>query len=133
MRNRNPYVGVTSIWHERYLECSRTCMTSMFYDSVMRFYKSLLDLDNNDKAIWTKVNKYYEEEWSPMVKKIIIDNTRNIVDESAKDGEYRIEAPKHIDKLYRKIIQTIQDSGVGFQTFSDIDADSSDYDDAFKN
>ena len=119
--DKHQYVGITSIWYERYLECSRTCMTSIFYDSVMRFYKSLLDLDDDEKAIYSKVKKYYENEWIPMVRNKVRLNTRDTTDEGILDEEYKIICSQCIDELYRFIIQTIQDSGVGWPMNPDID------------
>jgi len=115
--DKQQYVGITSIWYERYLECSRTCMTPMFYDSVMRFYHSLLDLDKDEKAIWSKVNKYYMETWLPMVNQKVKLNTTDTNDEGILIEEYKIVKLQYVDEFFRYIIQTIQDSGVGWQLF----------------
>jgi len=114
MKVDKQYVGISSIWYERYLECSRTCMTPLFYDSVMRFYKSLLDIDSDKKAIYSKVKNYYETEWLSMVKNKVRYNTQDTNDDGILDEEYKITRSQCVDELYRFIIQTIQDSGIGW-------------------
>jgi len=108
-------IAISAIWYERYLECSRTYMTSVFHDSVMRFYLSLLDIDDDSKAIWTKVNNYYKDVWLPKVKRQVERNTGDTYDEGIIQEEYKIVRSQFIDELFRFIIQTIQDSGVGWE------------------
>jgi len=108
-------IAISAIWYERYLECSRTYMTPVFHDSVMRFYLSLLDIDDNDKAVWTKVNKYYKDVWLPKVKHQVEINTGDTYDEGIIQEEYKIVRSQFVDELFRFIIQTIQDSGVGWE------------------
>ena len=113
-------VAVTAIWYERYLECSRTAMTDVFYYSVMRLYHSLLDLDDGERAIRSKVDRYYTGVWRPLVDRIVNENTRDTVDESIHEEEERIVLGQQAHLLFRYIIQVIQDSGVGFQLSDDM-------------
>jgi hypothetical protein len=115
------FVAISAIWYERYLECSRTCMTNEFPNSVWRFYHSLLNLDDDEMAIKKIVTEYINKTWQPKINKIVYDNTINTTDESSIDVEHRLVESQYINELFGFIIQTIQDSGVGWPTQQDID------------
>lgn len=116
MKRFQDYVAISAIWYERFLECSRTNRTSEFVDSVYRFYNSLLDLDDKDLAIKKKVDGYYKDSYIPVVDGEVKQRTRYVMDNDAVEAERSIVEREHINKLFHFIIQTIQDSGIGWGT-----------------
>ena len=114
MKKDRGFVAISAIWYERYLECSRTCMTSDFPDSVWRFYHSLLNLDDEDLAIKTKVDNYVKDVWQPRINSVVKNNTQYTTDSDTIRLERRIIEAQYIHEVFDFIIQTIQDSGVGW-------------------
>ena len=120
---KKQFIAVSAVWFERFLECSRTHGTQEFPKSVWRFYHSLLNLGEEKLAIKNIVGDYYKNTWYPnFIETVKADCTRSNVstdqdyDMSNRkliyDGNERVQ----IVHLYEFIIQTIQDSGVGWPT-----------------
>jgi len=118
-QNKN-FVAISAIWYERFLECSRTYGTGEFNSSVWRFYHSLLNLDDEELNIKSKVKAFIEEEWRPMVREIVRNNTYMTSDPGVIDTERNIAESQYIDQVFDFIIQTIQDSGIGWATQDNI-------------
>lgn len=114
MKPERGFVAISAIWYERYLECSRTCMTNEFPKSVWRFYYSLLNLDDEEKAIKNKAKEYIETIWQPKIDNIVEVNTRDTSDPDTVALERRLTEAHLIHELFEFIIQTIQDSGIGW-------------------
>jgi hypothetical protein len=121
---KNRYLAISAIWFERYLECSRTLGTEEFPNSVWRFYHSLLNLDEKELAIKNKVRNYYLNEWKPRLDKNV---KENLLEEQIKNNDltivnlfYKLNEKQMIVELFEFIIQTIQDSGVGWPTTEEI-------------
>ena len=130
-QSKQQYVAISAIWYERFLECSRTYGTSEFKDSVLRFYHSLLDLDKEELAIKTKVTEYKETIWDPHINELVKQATQYTNDRDTIDVDTRGIIKDNIHELFNFIIQTIQDTGIGWHT-STSDGDAWDYDDAIK-
>jgi len=120
MKQNNNYLAVSAIWYERFLECSRTHGTNQFPSSVQRFYVSLLDLDKEDLAIKTKVKNYKENTWQERVNYIVQKNTELTTDPGTIESERELVEAGMSDELFEFIIQTIQDSGIGWPTQEDM-------------
>ena len=110
------YLAISAIWYERFLECSRTQGTQEFPQSVWRFYHSLLNLDVDELEIKKKVEEYVENTWEPNIKEQVDYSTRYTNDIDVYDFEYRQITAQHIHELFSFIIQTIQDTGIGWHT-----------------
>lgn len=110
------YLAISAIWYERYLEGTRTYKTSEFPDSVDRFCISLVDLDcdNEELAIDSKVNKFIKEDWEPRIYEMVNRITRHTSDPGVIDFERQQIIAQHKDEVFKFIIQTIQDSGIGW-------------------
>ena len=110
------YLAISAIWYERFLECSRTYGTMEFPASVWRFYYSLLDLDKEELAIKTKVKTFVEETWEPDIQK----KTREVNPHNNDPGIYDFDKQQiisqYIHEVFSFIIQTIQDTGIGWHT-----------------
>lgn len=121
MRKDHSFLAVSAIWYERFLECSRTCMTSEFVNSVWRFYRSLLNLDSENEqfAIKDKVREYVDEVWHPNIKHIVENNTYHTNDGDVIRLEEKLVESQYIHQVFDFIIQTIQDSGIGWNVNSD--------------
>ena len=120
MKTDRNNIVISAIWYERFLECSRTFGTVEFPRSVMRFYNSLLDIDNGDLAIYSKVKTYKEDVFDPLIENIVLEATFNTNDLNVIETERCIAVRDNIDRLFRVIIQTIQDSGIGWATGYDV-------------
>jgi len=120
MKKDRGFVAISAIWYERFLECSRTCKTFEFPSSVWRFYHSLLNLDDGELAIKDKVDTYLEKVWRPRINKIVRYNTRDTNDLDTIGTERRFTEENYIHELFYFIIQTIQDSGIGWETYGDM-------------
>jgi len=72
MKKDNRYVAICLIWLRRFNECSDTCMTSEFTNSVWRFYRSLLNLGPSKLAIKDIVVKYVENTWQPKINVLLL-------------------------------------------------------------
>lgn len=70
IKSKSPFVAVSAVWFERYLECSRTHGTEVFPRSVWRFCHSLLNLGEGKLAVKDIVDKYIAEVWSPYFNNI---------------------------------------------------------------
>jgi len=110
------YVAVSAIWYERFLECSRTCGTSEFPNSVMRFYHSLLNLNKDDLAILDIVTEYKKKTWNPKIEQLVDQVKQHTNDIDTIDFERKQIIKDHIHELFTYIIQTIQNSGIGWHT-----------------
>lgn len=121
MRKDHSFLAVSAIWYERFLECSRTCMTSEFINSVWRFYRSLLNLDSDNAqfAIKDKVKEYVENVWQPNINRVVEENTRYTNDGDVIRLERRLVESQYIHEVFEFIIQAIQDSGIGWNVSSD--------------
>ena len=115
---KEAHVAVAAVWFERFLECSRTQGTSEFPSSVWRFYHSLVDLGKDELAIKTTLEKYLEDEWNPEYDAMyneMMDNETSDTRGVKEDVKNRVEKVL-ILRLFNKIAQTIQNSGVGWPT-----------------
>lgn len=130
---KNPFVAVSAIWYERFLECSRTYGTDIFTKSVWRFYHSLLNLGEGKLAIKNIVYQYYTEEYLPELEYRINESidSKNVT-YGLRKGIKALEEQRLIVNLFEYIIQTIQDSGVGWPTYVATD-EAWDYDDSIKD
>ena len=120
MRKDRNNIVISAIWYERFLECSRTFGTGEFPSSVMRFYNSLLDIDDDELAIFSKVKEYKETVFDVLIERIVLENTFNTNDVNTIETERMSAVRDNIHLLFRMIIQTIQDSGIGWSTGMDI-------------
>ena len=107
-------VAISIIWTRRYIECSDTHGTSDFPASVMRFYRSLLNINHDKLNILDKVTEYKENIWEPEIENIVNQVRQQTNDIDTIDFERKQIIKDHIHKLFTFIIQTIQDSGVGW-------------------
>ena len=130
------FIAVSAIWFERFLECSRSQGSSFFSKSVWRFYHSLLNLGEDKLAIKNLVKDYIDTVWYPELMIVVSDDcSRSNVstdmdyDMSNRKLIYDLNEQIHVVKLFEFIIQTIQDSGIGWQTFKTDDNEAWDYDD----
>ena len=114
--DKQQYLAISAIWYERFLECSRTCGTSEFPSSVMRFYHSLLNLNDDDLAILDIVTEWKKKTWEPKIKEMVDQVRRQTNDIDTIDFERKQIIKDHIHELFTFIIQTIQDSGIGWHT-----------------
>jgi len=120
---KKQFIAISAVWFERFLECSRTHGTKEFPHSVWRFYHSLLNLGEEELAIKNLVGNYYTDIWYPnFIETIEADCERSNV---SMDMDYDMSNRKliydgneqiQIVHLFEFIIQTIQDSGVGWPT-----------------
>lgn len=113
-------VVISAIWTRRFVECSDMQGTNEYPASVWRFYHSLLNLDDDKKAIKSKVDKYLVDEWKPEVNYYVEKNTVHTTDVDVIEGERKLIEASFIHKLLYFIIQNIQDSGVGWHTNDDM-------------
>jgi len=110
-------IAISAIWYERFLECSRTIRTDEFVDSVWRFYYCLLNLGEEKLAILDIVTNYMDTEWYPIVNKKYLKDLENHIGVAGIEPRlYRMAEQSNIIDLFKFIIQTIQDSGVGWPT-----------------
>lgn len=109
-------VAIAEIWTKHFELCSFTNRTSGFERNVFNFYDSLIDLDDNGKAIASKVKKYYVEEYVPRLNKLIEAQTGYTTDESTIKEDSDIIRMDFVRNLFKKIVQTIQDSGIAWQS-----------------
>jgi len=116
-------IAIAAIWFERFLECSRTHGTTDFPTSVWRFYHSLLNIGEDKLAIKDIVQKYHDDIWKPGLNEIYkADCKRSHIglDSRHHVGSRRIiydmNEQNKIVELFEFIIQTIQDSGIGWPT-----------------
>jgi len=110
------YLAISAIWYERFLECSRTFGTSEFTNSVLRFYHSLINLDHDDLAILDIVTEWKKKTWEPKIKEMVDQVRRQTNDIDTIDFERKQIIKDNIHELFTFIIQTIQDSGIGWHT-----------------
>lgn len=134
--DKKSFVAISAIWYERFLECSRTQGTEEFPNSVWRFYHSLLNLGENELAIKDQVKKYINENWSIHLDTYIQD-TINKEHINSNDYQEIVRIENNCKKqmmvnLFEFIIQTIQDSGVGWPNIKIGDTEAWDYDDAIQ-
>ena len=118
--DKKNYVAISAIWYERFLECSRTQGTIEFPASVWRFYHSLLNLNKDDLAILNKVKNYKETVWEPKTIQLVRQQTQFTNDPDTIDFEHKQIIAQYIHELFSFIIQTIQDTGIGWHTTDDI-------------
>jgi len=123
MKKDRGFIAISAIWYERYLECSRTYRTNVFPDSVWRFYHSLLNLSKDDEELKIRdiVTEYLNTKWRPKINSIIENNTKDTSDLDTINSESKIIESQYIHELFYFIIQTIQDSGVGWPTHQELD------------
>ena len=115
---KNLFIAVSAIWYERFLECSRTQGTDEFSSSVWRFYHSLLNLGENDLAIKNIVVKYTDNIWRPKLEQRFGEEVEKITS-STRGVKHFIRGfveKELIVQLFEFMIQTIQDSGIGWPT-----------------
>jgi len=118
MKQDNRYINISAVWFERYVECSRTYGTSEFKNSVWRFYISLMNL-NDELKIYDQVTNYIKNVWRPKIDNIIEKNTKMLADESSIEHEIELVEQSHMVDIFHFIIQTIQDSNIGWSTQED--------------
>ena len=107
-------VAISVIWTRRYIECSDTQGTIEFPASVWRFYHSLLNINDGDLAIKDKVKDYKETVWEPKTIQLVRQQTQFTNDPDTIDFEHKQIIAQYIHELFSFIIQTIQNSGVGW-------------------
>ena len=123
MKEKKHNVAVAVIWFQRYKECSDTQGTPRFTSSVWRFYHSLLNL-GDELPVKTKVSEYIKNIWKPNVDQIV--QRRLTLDNISTNDDNNISLytdeviNERIVELFEYIIQTIQDSGVGWPTHEEI-------------
>lgn len=132
MKDKHGFIAISAIWYERFLECSRTYGTSEYPHSVWRFYHSLLNLGTDKLAIKTIIQNYVENEWEPMTLYLLIKQTRYTTDSDVINHNRKQIELQHIHLVFDHIVQTIQDSGIGW-TIIGSDGSAWDYDDAIKD
>ena len=120
---RQHNIAVAAVWYERYVECSRTQGYKGFPNSVWRFFHSLTNLGEDKLAIKNIVKDYIDNVYQPelinkVVKACIDENItlNQAFDESNRRKIYELIENVHIVELFSFIVQTIQDSGVGWPT-----------------
>jgi len=126
-QKKDQHIAVLAVWYERYLECSRTFGTNMFPTSVWRFYHSLLNLGEEKLEIKKIVKDYIETQWRP---KLI-----DLYEAECKKRRIDFKLPSHagsrktiynenekqiIVEIFEFMIQTIQNSGIGWGTKEDL-------------
>jgi hypothetical protein len=118
MKTEKRNVAIAELWTKHYELCSFTNGTDEFVRNVYNFYDCLIDLDDDKKAIATKVKRYYDTVYEPELNSLIDSAIAYTSDLSSQEEERQIVTKNHIRKLFRFIIQTIQDSGIGWQSTS---------------
>ena len=124
MKDKKYNVAVAVIWFTCYADCQKTYGSEYFTNSVWCFYHMLNDLDNDKMAIKTKVSNYIKNTWKPNVNHIA--HKRLTTDNISPNDENNIAlytdevTNERIVELFEFIIQTIQDSGVGWPTQDEI-------------
>jgi hypothetical protein len=113
--DKKQHLLVSAIWYERFLECTRTHGTSEFPKSVMRFYISLINLDHDELNILDKVREY-KKNWDQQIVEKVKQATQYTNDSGSIDFERQQIVSENIHELFTFIIQTIQDSGIGWST-----------------
>lgn len=113
-------IAISAIWFRRFVECSDMQGTSEYPATVWRFYHSLLNLDDDKKAIKDMVDKFLIEDWKPEVNYYVEKNTTHTTDVDVIEGERKLMEASFIHKLFYNIVQTIQDSGVGWHIDDDM-------------
>jgi len=119
--NRNQNVAISIVWYRRFCETSDCIGTEHESDAVWKFYHSLLNLGEGKLAIKDIVQEYIRNTWRPKVVSFYEDTigvNRGVPELEltySRDAENR-----YIKELFSFIIQTIQDSGVGFPTVNEI-------------
>ena len=126
------FIAISAIWYERFLECSRTYGTGEYPSSVWRFYHSLLNLGDDKLAIKDIIQNYVENNWEPTTKYLLAKLSRYTTDSDVVNHNKKQIELQHIHLVFDMIVQTIQDSGIGW-TISNTDIGAWDYDDAVKN
>lgn len=130
MKNRQQYIAISVIWFEAFKDCrqAEAFNPGAFPDIVRSFYDSLLDITkydpnaedeaDNKLAIKTLVDIYYFNEWQPQVDKVFNERLKRAFSETeGKKAQIRNDVENlFIKDLYKKIIQVIQDSGIGWPT-----------------
>ena len=122
MKKDSGFVAFAAVWYERYLECSRTYMTSEFVNSVWRFYRSVqVNLDKDVEKLCLKdiVNNFRFNVWQPKIDKAIEENTHYTNDGDVIRLESRLIEAQYIHEIFDFILQTIQDSGIGLNVNTD--------------
>jgi len=114
--NPRDHLAISKLWYQCYAMCLEVYGTEMFPNAVMRFKTALIDLKDGAK-VKSKVDGYYKNTWMPRVKKQIDAYTReNYMQlDSAFTRFYRDHVINNeMPNLFMFIIQTIEDSGIGF-------------------
>ena len=113
-QDKKGFIAISAIWYERFLECSRTYGTGEYPSSVWRFYHSLLNLGKDELMIKNIIQDYVENEWEPITRYLLVKQTRYTTDSDViNHNKKQIEA-QHIHLVFDMIVQTIQDSGIGW-------------------
>ena len=120
MKQDRSFVAISAIWYERFLECSRTYGTIEFKNSVWRFYHSLLNLDEDQYAIYNKVKEYVENSWMPGLEETIRETAESLSDPSSIEHEREMIESQYIVEVFHFITQAIQDSGIGWHTMDNV-------------
>ena len=120
MRTDKSNIVVSAIWYERFLECSRTYGTVEYPRSVWRFYHSLVNLNHDDLKIKIMVKDYVVNVWQPKIFNIVRARTYTTNDPDVLHSEQKLVEAENIDEVFDFIIQSIQDSGIGWHTSDNI-------------
>ena len=118
MKHRGQFVAVSQIWTKAYYNCMETYGTDLFITKVWGFYHSLLDLGQDDELkIKSKVTNYIKEIWDPAFNEAVAESVKEETSDTQNVLEWHMSKVMriHIKALYEYIIQTIQDSGIGWE------------------
>lgn len=108
------YIPISAIWFRRFTECSDMQGTISYPSSVWRFYHSLLNLGEDKLAIKDIIQNYVENEWEPITKYLLAKETRYTTDSDVINHNKKQIELQHIHLVFDRIVQTIQDSGIGW-------------------
>lgn len=127
-KEKKPFIAVSLIWFERFMECSRCQGSPEFPRAVWKFVHSLVNLGSDKKAIKDRVTDYIEKTWYPHFIEVVNADCEN---SNVSDMDYDMLSRKlifdlneqsQIVNLFEFITQTIQDSGVGWPTQEQFDS-----------
>lgn len=116
MNDKKSNIAVAAIWYERFLECSRTYSTSEYPNSVWRFYHSLLNLGEGKLSVKDIIQDYVEKEWEPKKNYLLAKLTQYTTDSDVINFNAKTLEAQYVHEVFDRIVQTIQDGGIGWPT-----------------
>jgi hypothetical protein len=109
-------VAIVEAWTACYIKCIFSNRYSSYVTNVKNWHEALIDLDDDKKAIRSKVDKYYYEVYLPEMNKIIAKQAAFTEDVDTINSIANEVEREYIRNLCHFIAQTIQDSGLGWKT-----------------